>query len=336
MSEGMEGNILDKMSALIIGGKPPLAKISEWGYTQIGSIRLEDLPANLSRYPVDVDLIFIGTSEVDLLWPWPSSQWNSRRVFIGLKFPRPGVIKTTPSNLRVGRVIYSGWKKILPAIEGWTTILVLSIGSEYWDLSPFFLKDEQGRLMENVWQFSKIYQEIPSINEKKWSYPAEKHLDEKGAILPEYWRWRHRGMTFQKPIRYPVGWKHRHNVVATLCNPQDVDPSKPPSLEIMGYVEARRKLYVPLYTRLLKQKPRFQQLRERFLRGERMLIVEVDGPHLESLGYYKKMYPVYPWDDWFEGETIDINPGSIHVLLSDTRHPFGHGYCMAMALLDWA
>lgn len=87
----------------------------------------------------------------------------------GLKFPYPGMIETVPSNLREGRILYSKQRE-----RNRSTGI----------LAPFFLSDEQGHLMGNAWQFSKIYREMPNINEKKWSHPAEKHFDEKGNILP--------------------------------------------------------------------------------------------------------------------------------------------------------
>lgn len=34
-----------------------------------------------------------------------------------------------------------------------------------------------------------------------------------------------------------------------------------------------------------------------------------------------------------ENGTIEANIDTLKMLLNDTRHPFGHGYCLSMALL---
>ena len=62
------------------------------------------------------------------------------------------------------------------------------------------------------------------------------------------------------------------------------------------------------------------------------MIIEVDGPHQESLNYYKHTYGVS--EDFIDKNTISVNENNMKIMLNDTKHPFGHGYCLAMALLD--
>ena len=73
-------------------------------------------------------------------------------------------------------------------------------------------------------------------------------------------------------------------------------------------------------------------LKNRLINGENLLIIEVDGPHQESLDYYKEKYEV--GDDFIQKNTMLANDENINIMLNDTKHPFGHGYCLAMTLLD--
>ena len=60
------------------------------------------------------------------------------------------------------------------------------------------------------------------------------------------------------------------------------------------------------------------------------MIVEIDGPKSQSIEYYKNKYGV---DDTFiQNDTILVNDYNINIMLNDEKHPFGHGYCLAMAL----
>lgn len=49
--------------------------------------------------------------------------------------------------------------------------------------------------------------------------------------------------------------------------------------------------------------------------------------------YYKQTYDVP--DDWIEADTIEANLDNLEIMIKDTKNAFGHGYCLAMALLDY-
>jgi len=55
--------------------------------------------------------------------------------------------------IRVGRTIYQkNGPRVDPSFDGFTNIIVLLKNTSEWGpLSPFELKDEKGRIMENVW-----------------------------------------------------------------------------------------------------------------------------------------------------------------------------------------
>jgi hypothetical protein len=103
---------------------------------------------------------------------------------------------------------------------------------------------------------------------------------------------------------------------------------------LLDYVQSRRLIYLPVYAQLLEGNRLFEHLRARHLSGEDLLIIEVDGPHQESLAYYRQKYGVAA--DFIVGDTVDVNAHSMRLLLNDTKHPFGHGYCLAMALMGKA
>ncbi len=65
--------------------------------------------------------------------------------------------------------------------------------------------------------------------------------------------------------------------------------------------------------------------------GQKLFIIEVDGPHQESLNYYKQTYGV--GDDFIVNGSIDVTIPNMQIMINDTKHAFGHGYCLAMELL---
>lgn len=53
--------------------------------------------------------------------------------------------------IRIGRCTYSGSKRHDPEYPGFTPILVMMKShSQWYPLSPYELKDENGRIMENI------------------------------------------------------------------------------------------------------------------------------------------------------------------------------------------
>ena len=95
------------------------------------------------------------------------------------------------------------------------------------ELSPFLLPGgplyggHQAATMENAWQFAKLY-------------PT--HATAEGDPTEEYWRWASAGWADHKAHRYPMGRGAR-----PLCSLWNG--------ERLGYIEARKRIYVPLYAR---------------------------------------------------------------------------------------
>jgi hypothetical protein len=230
--------------------------------------------------------------------------------------------------VRVGRILYGKEGRVYPQFEQFSPIIVLTKTSEYGFLSPYDLKNEKGQLMHNIVEFSKVYEKLPRSvipYTKKyrvivWRWDEDTHLVD-DQIMPNYWKWREAGLKNDRAIKCPVGiesiGKHKFTLVGE---------------ERLNNIEARSKLYVPLYFELVKNQPQFHALRERFNNGENLLIIEVNGPHEEDLPYYKQRYGVD--NNFIVNDTMLATPENIKIMLNDPLQPFGHGYCLAMALQD--
>lgn len=40
------------------------------------------------------------------------------------------------------------------------------------------------------------------------------------------------------------------------------------------------------------------------------------------------------YDDFIEGSTMLANDHNLNIMLNDTKHNFGHGYCLAWTLIN--
>ena len=241
-------------------------------------------------------------------------------------------------SVRVGSITFGPIK--VPEYEGFTEIKIMTRNYGKWfPLSPYELKTKEGYIMENVWQFSKVYEKIPAAEIKQhprsnkitWKWQAETHIDDDGNLLPEYWHWRKSGFEHKEWVRYPFAKQYMSNCKYALSD-REYGFEKTVSNKKLDYIEARKEIYGRVYIELVKSHPLFKDLKQRLLNGENLLILEVDGPHQESLDYYKKNYNVD--DDFIQGNTMLINENNINIMLNDKKHPFGHGYCIASALLD--
>lgn len=234
--------------------------------------------------------------------------------------------------IRVGRIKYIGGKTIEPTYQDFTPIVVLTKSSPYGELGPYVLKDENGIIMENKWQFSKVYPWVPKTIQKYsrwdstviWDYPQEVHINDQNEPNSDYWKWRSLGLNCKYAVRYPVGkGKHRGTCLYAL---KEKDGKK------LDYIEARKEIYLSEYCSLVKKQPKFHKLKQRLDESENLLIIEVDGPHQEDLNYYKDRYNVK--DDFIQNDSMEATKENIKLMLNDVKNPFGHGYCLATALLD--
>lgn len=243
-------------------------------------------------------------------------------------------------SIRVGSIKFPG--RIYPSYPGYELIEVMTPSSKYGSLGPYALRDSQNRIIENVYQFSKIYKGIiPSVDipysrfsDQRWQFREHRQVIDaeallKGEILEnltdDYWDWRYLGSHTSFAVRYPVGMVKRGTKTSSppcLCALSD-------SGDLCNYIEARTKIYIPLYLEAVTQCPQFEVLKRKYDRGDSLLIAEVNGPTESLKEYYKSTYGIE-----IEGQSVEATPEILKAMLYDTKCPFGHGYVLAMALMD--
>ena len=133
-------------------------------------------------------------------------------------------------------------------------------------LSPFFLGPVRlyghfvAQNVENAWQFSKVYTE---------------HLDEIGEPGTEYWNWATTGWNQKRAVRYPMG---KGSIpLYSYWNG-----------EKLPYVEARKKIYIPLYAGAVRGTDAYAQLEaaagQKRNAGEDLWLWDFDGYDYHKLG----------------------------------------------------
>jgi hypothetical protein len=257
--------------------------------------------------------------------------------------------------IRVGRIADRFAKGVkYPVTDGYINVVVASInktkiGSE---LSPFTLRSKY--LMENIWQFSKVYSSVLQYTSKNWSWGSEKHclhdvfsthLGENDKISPKYWKWRQAGMSNSLPVRSPVERQDRGRCLYSYwpthtlgknMSLENIDQTykKMPKAKMscLDYIEARINIYCPLYTLLAKETNDFKCLAKLLNDGYNLQLIEYDGPLWND--------QIEPYCNMTQGNYGESEVGSIEIskkviksLLRDVSQPFGHAYVLAAALL---
>ena len=154
------------------------------------------------------------------------------------------------------------------------------------ELSPFRLGpvklygSHHARIFENAWQFAKVY-------------PSQ--VDENNDPTDRYWNWAFAGWCDSTPRRYPMGKGARP--LYSLWNGQR-----------LGYVEARKQIYVPLYAQLVVQTEAYRRL--------------------QSLHYLT--HDLYLWDyDGYKHRDLGMDYAQV---LNDPTRKMGHAFVLAMLL----
>lgn len=127
---------------------------------------------------------------------------------------------------------------------GWTS------GLSPFNLGPVHLYGEHSaQIFENAWQYAKLYQE---------------HADLDGNPTEAYWPWAKAGWKSTIPHRYPLGKGRRP--LSSLWNG-----------ERLGYIEARKRIYLPLYRDLVKQTEAFRRLQQIYQEQRTVTLFDFDG-----------------------------------------------------------
>ena len=180
--------------------------------------------------------------------------------------------------------VLTRWPKSdLPSVD-------VTSSSGYWSaLSPFKLGPVQlydnrwSQNMENGWQYSKVYRE---------------HADGLLNLIPSqaYWNWANDGWNNPRAVRYPMG-KGAKPLYSRWAG------------ENLGYIEARKRIYIPLYSQAVRfyAMEQFRDLKN-FAAGRDIVIRDYDAYDRRKLGY--------SWDD----------------VINDPTRKMGHGFVLAMMI----
>lgn len=179
-----------------------------------------------------------------------------------------------------------------PVPDGYTLVNTTSRSPEAWSrgLSPFHLGPvplyegaavATATCVENAWQYAKVWAQ---------------HLGADGRPTAEYYAWAAAGWSNPRAVRYPMG-----------------KGGTPPRFswwagEPLTYLEARRKVYVPAYTRAVASSPAWARLLREYREGGR---------------------PLALWD--FDGQA----GRAWRDVLADPAHPMGHAHVLAFLLENW-
>jgi hypothetical protein len=171
-----------------------------------------------------------------------------------------------------------------------------------YQISPYVLKDNDGHILENIYQGSKVYEKVDEQREIKsgkliWEHPSEIHVKD-GNLTPEFWNWNNK-----HAVRYPNGFYGRHICLFSLWyeNGQWMK---------LSYIQSRKKIYCSVYCELVQQTDAYKKLKQLYNNGINLQICEIDvRPCLLSREVLER----------------EIN---------NTKEPFGHGYVLATCLME--
>jgi len=164
---------------------------------------------------------------------------------------------------------------------------VTSRSKEEWSrkFSPFFLGPVDVipydtkipcKNMENAWQYLKVY---PGYEEKE-----------------TYLKWAQEGFTSKKANRYPMG--RGKKPLYSLWKG-----------EKLGYIEARKKIYAPLYAQCVEKyaEDSLEKLRDLYEKGKTVVLLDFDG------------YSNYT---------------NLKDVINDPKKKMGHAFVLAMMVLN--
>lgn len=179
--------------------------------------------------------------------------------------------------------VMTRWAKSdLPSVD-------VTSGHGYWSaLSPFKLGPVQlydnrwSQNMENGWQYAKVYRE------HTWGVLR--------APAQSYWSWATEGWYNPRAVRYPMG-KGAKPLYSLWAG------------ENLGYIEARKRIYIPLYSQAVRfhAMKQLQELKN-FAMGRDIVLRDYDAYDHQKLGY--------SWDD----------------VINDPARKMGHGFVLAMMI----
>ena len=141
---------------------------------------------------------------------------------------------------------------------------VAKAAQEWCKLSPFLLgpcklyDNYVSKNMENAWQYSKVYREHLAPGRER--VPSER-----------YFKWAKAGWMNPKAVRYP------------FCKPKKPEYSWWDG-EKFGYIEARKKIYGPLYAEKVIETQAFRNLQRLYDTSKELILLDYDAYDHHELG----------------------------------------------------
>lgn len=129
------------------------------------------------------------------------------------------------------------------------------------DLSPFYLGpyiwlDMKANIMENLWQYSKVYPE---------------HVGNDGNPTSDWYEWQMTGFNSDRANRYPMG-KGKKPLYSFWMG------------EKLAYIPARKKIYIPAYMELVLRTKSYALLYQWVMEGRDIILRDFDGYDHVKLG----------------------------------------------------
>jgi len=230
---------------------------------------------------------------------------------IPLTSPAQPMVKPTHGKIRIAQQRRG---RSYPNVPGYETIPAWSRGAGEWkQLSPFYLKFQEGYIFENFWQSFKVWEKVDKQNTKDWQWPAEVHVDANKNPNANWVRWHEALLKHKNPVRRPNG---KAIPLYAYWNGQKLNT-----------VDARKQIYIPYLKQLYRANPVYQKLLQKVKSGKNIILVEPDGPLLDyypdglevNLDLLYRLIDVMNYKD----------EGDVH-----KYRPYGHGYVLAMTILE--
>lgn len=139
-----------------------------------------------------------------------------------------------------------------------------------YQLSPYYLRDNDGYIFENWWQSCMLHGEVVEQYQEKnniviWQHPTEIHYDPKlRKVTREYLEWRLKLRKNPYPVVRPNGCRKTTKVFPYMHGD-----------EIKDLVDARKELYCNKYLELVTKTQAFEDLRK-LLRRTNFMLVDLD------------------------------------------------------------
>lgn len=201
-----------------------------------------------------------------------------------------------------------------PKEEGWINIAAWSRGAAPWkQLSPFVMGPVDDAVnFENHWQSFKVWETIGST--------GERHVGEDGLPNEAWYAWHKKLRATPQAIRRPNGYE---KPLYAWYKGQKLD-----------VVQARKQIYIPDLQRLYRAHPVYQQLLKLVRNGQNVIIIEPDGPaedvRCQPLSK-ETLVALQDCTTWKEAARLFGQPEWAG---SNRYFPYGHGYVIALTLLE--